>query len=86
MSTVPAITEASYSAADDALQQLISRVAGARVLVIGDVMLDEFAFGSVRRISPEAPVPIVEITDRRFVTGGAANVAANVQRWGRRWL
>jgi len=82
MSTVPAITEASYSAADDALQQLISRAAGVRVLVIGDVMLDEFAFGAVRRISPEAPVPIVEITGRRFVTGGAANVAANLAALG----
>src|SRR5579863_2885685 len=68
--------------AESALQQVISRAAGVRILVIGDVMLDEFVFGGVRRISPEAPVPIVEITGRRFASGGAANVAANVAALG----
>ncbi|MBV9007718.1 MAG: D-glycero-beta-D-manno-heptose-7-phosphate kinase [Verrucomicrobia bacterium] len=48
------------------------------MLVVGDVMLDEHIQGDVRRLSPEAPVPIVEIQSRRFHPGGAANVAANI--------
>ena len=51
---------------------------GRRVLVAGDVMLDEHIQGDVLRLSPEAPVPIVEIQSRRFHPGGAANVAANI--------
>jgi rfaE bifunctional protein kinase chain/domain len=77
-----AITEASYDAAEASLQRLIPSAAGARILVIGDVMLDEFVSWAVQRISPEAPVPIVEIIGRRFVAGGAANVAANVAALG----
>lgn len=76
------IEEASYHTAEGALEQVIAHAAGARILVLGDVMLDEFVFGSVRRVSPEAPVPIVEITGRRFAAGGAANVAANVAAMG----
>ncbi len=53
-----------------------------RVLVVGDVMLDEHIQGRVRRLSPEAPVPIVEIQSRRFHPGGAGNVAANVTSLG----
>ncbi|MGH2914302.1 MAG: D-glycero-beta-D-manno-heptose-7-phosphate kinase [Solirubrobacteraceae bacterium] len=53
-------------------------LAGARVLVVGDLMLDEYVWGDVRRISPEAPVPVVEITRRTHAPGGAANVAAGV--------
>jgi rfaE bifunctional protein kinase chain/domain len=82
MNSPSAITEASYYAAEEALQQLMSLAGAARLLVIGDVMLDEFVFGGVRRISPEEPVPIVEITGRRFAAGGAANVAANVATLG----
>jgi rfaE bifunctional protein kinase chain/domain len=78
MNNSAAIQEASYHDAESALEQLIARAPGARLLVVGDVMLDEFVFGGVRRISPEAPVPIVEITGRRFAPGGAANVAANI--------
>lgn len=48
------------------------------VLVIGDLMLDEFVWGRVRRISPEAPVPVVEVERREFYPGGAANVARNI--------
>jgi len=72
------IAEATYQAAGSALEKLRSAPSNSRILVIGDLMLDEFVFGSVRRISPEAPVPVVEITGRRFAAGGAANVAANV--------
>jgi D-beta-D-heptose 7-phosphate kinase/D-beta-D-heptose 1-phosphate adenosyltransferase len=52
------------------------------VLVVGDVMLDEFIWGRVARISPEAPVPVVEVTGQSFHAGGAANVAANVRALG----
>ena len=78
----PTITEASYHDAETALDRVIPNAAASRILVIGDVMLDEFVFGSVQRISPEAPVPIVEITGRRFAPGGAANVASNVAALG----
>lgn len=53
-----------------------------RVVVVGDVMLDEFLWGRVARISPEAPVPVVEIERQSFHVGGAANVAANVRALG----
>ncbi|MCF7784625.1 MAG: hypothetical protein K9N47_00805 [Prosthecobacter sp.] len=54
------------------------RLAQGRILVVGDVMLDHFIWGHVRRISPEAPVPIVEVTREEFYPGGAANVARNI--------
>src|SRR5271165_6843250 len=76
------ISEASYHAVEIALRHVILCAPKTRILVIGDVMLDEFVFGAVQRISPEAPVPIVEITGRRFSTGGAANVATNVRALG----
>ena len=49
-----------------------------RLLVIGDVVLDEYVWGEVDRISPEAPVPVVHVRDETLVLGGAANVARNV--------
>jgi rfaE bifunctional protein kinase chain/domain len=55
---------------------------GRRVLVVGDVMLDEFVWGRVARISPEAPVPVVEVMGQSFHLGGAGNVAANVRALG----
>ncbi len=55
---------------------------GRRLVVVGDVMLDEHIQGQVRRLSPEAPVPIVEIQSRRFHPGGAANVAVNITSLG----
>jgi D-beta-D-heptose 7-phosphate kinase/D-beta-D-heptose 1-phosphate adenosyltransferase len=51
---------------------------GARVLVVGDIMMDCYALGDVHRISPEAPVPVVALRERRWNVGGAANVAMNV--------
>jgi rfaE bifunctional protein kinase chain/domain len=56
----------------------VTRLAGARVLTVGDVMLDEYVWGDVRRVSPEAPVPVVEVRGRTHLPGGAANVAAGV--------
>lgn len=58
---------------------LLRAMRGKRVLVLGDVMLDEFLWGRVRRISPEAPVPVVEIERESFHVGGAGNVARNVR-------
>jgi D-beta-D-heptose 7-phosphate kinase/D-beta-D-heptose 1-phosphate adenosyltransferase len=55
---------------------------GERVLVVGDLMLDEFIWGKVARISPEAPVPVVEVTGQSFHLGGAGNVAANLRALG----
>lgn len=58
---------------------LLRAMRGRRVLVLGDVMLDEFVWGRVSRISPEAPVPVVAVTGRSFHVGGAGNVAAGVR-------
>lgn len=59
----------------------IARFASQRVLVIGDLMLDEFLWGKVSRISPEAPVPVVEVTGESYYPGGAANVARNLREF-----
>lgn len=64
------------------LEARIQAFANRRVLVVGDVMLDEFVRGEVLRISPEAPVPVLEVMSRTFRLGGAANAAANVQTLG----
>ncbi|BDU71178.1 D-glycero-beta-D-manno-heptose-7-phosphate kinase [Mesoterricola silvestris] len=61
---------------------LLGLIRGRRVAVLGDVMLDEYLFGEVSRISPEAPVPIVRVSRERAVLGGAANVAANLKAVG----
>ena len=61
----------------------LERFANLRILVIGDVMLDHFVRGNVRRISPEAPVPVVEVIEETFNPGGAANVACNIAPFSR---
>jgi D-beta-D-heptose 7-phosphate kinase/D-beta-D-heptose 1-phosphate adenosyltransferase len=61
---------------------IFKSMGGRRVIVLGDVMLDEFLWGSVARISPEAPVPVVEVTRQSYHLGGAGNVAANVRSLG----
>jgi D-beta-D-heptose 7-phosphate kinase/D-beta-D-heptose 1-phosphate adenosyltransferase len=61
---------------------LVAAMLDKRVLVVGDVMLDEFVWGKVSRISPEAPVPVVQVTGQSFHLGGAGNVAANVRTLG----
>jgi len=63
------------------LQQILDRAPGKRILVVGDLMLDEFIWGKVGRISPEAPVPVVEVTGESFYPGGAANVARNLREF-----
>ena len=62
--------------------ELIARFRECQILVIGDVMLDEFIWGQVNRISPEAPVPVVEVRRRSITVGGAGNTAANVRSLG----
>ncbi|HXR06445.1 MAG TPA: D-glycero-beta-D-manno-heptose-7-phosphate kinase [Candidatus Acidoferrum sp.] len=58
--------------------QLLAAAGRARVTVLGDVMLDQFLWGTVARISPEAPVPVVEFERESFIPGGAGNVARNL--------
>src|SRR5215207_2187477 len=53
----------------------------SRILVVGEMMLDEFIWGKVSRISPEAPVPVVEVQRETFNAGGAANVARNLREF-----
>jgi D-glycero-beta-D-manno-heptose-7-phosphate kinase len=60
------------------VRQLLSAAEKTRVLVVGDVMLDQFLWGSVSRISPEAPVPVVDFLRESYMPGGAANVAGNL--------
>ncbi len=60
----------------------LDQISKAKILVIGDVMLDRYWWGSVHRISPEAPVPIVRLEDMSVVAGGAANVAGNLAGLG----
>ena len=64
------------------LRPVVEQLRGARVLVIGDVMLDEYLRGDVSRISPEAPVPVIEVRGYDWRLGGAANAAANIQGLG----
>jgi len=59
-------------------RQILAAAQKTRVLVVGDVMLDQFIWGTVARISPEAPVPVVDFSRESFMPGGAANVARNL--------
>ncbi|MDP2688911.1 MAG: D-glycero-beta-D-manno-heptose-7-phosphate kinase [Deltaproteobacteria bacterium] len=67
-------------------QSIIKRFPDVRVLVIGDLIMDHFIWGKVRRISPEAPVPIVEVTSESLMLGGSANVVNNIHSLGGRSL
>lgn len=63
-------------------KELLQKIARVRVLVIGDVMLDHYIWGDATRISPEAPVPVVDIARDSYTAGGAANVALNIASLG----
>jgi D-beta-D-heptose 7-phosphate kinase/D-beta-D-heptose 1-phosphate adenosyltransferase len=63
------------------LEALLGNFASKRILVVGDLMLDEFIWGKVSRISPEAPVPVVRVVGESYYPGGAANVARNVREF-----
>jgi rfaE bifunctional protein kinase chain/domain len=71
----PAMT---ISLSRERLVELLDRAQGKRIAVIGDAMLDVYLTGDVERISPEAPVPVVRVRERKYALGGAANVAQNV--------
>ena len=64
------------------VRELIQAASQCRILVVGDVMLDQFIWGRVTRISPEAPVPVVDFERESFMPGGAANVARNLTALG----
>jgi len=66
----------------DHLLNLIPKLAGQRVIVLGDVILDEYLIGRATRLSREAPVPVLEFEERRLIPGGAANPAANIVSLG----
>ena len=61
------------------VDQILTGFSGKAILILGDVMLDEFIWGNVARISPEAPVPVVEVVRETYRLGGSANVAANIR-------
>ncbi len=64
------------------LRNIIRKFDQAKILVVGDLILDEYIWGSVERISPEAPVPVLWAKERTFVPGGAANLANNIRALG----
>lgn len=68
----------------DRLQRYVDRFPRGRVLVLGDVMVDEYVWGTVSRISPEAPVPVVAVRSETVKVGGAGNVATNIAALGGR--
>ena len=67
-----------------ALTEIVSGFAERRILCVGDVMLDRFIYGGVKRISPEAPVPIINVTREHSELGGAGNVLRNLVALGAR--
>jgi rfaE bifunctional protein kinase chain/domain len=66
------------------VRQVVEAAPSVSILVVGDVMLDAYVSGDASRISPEAPVPVVAVLNRRYLPGGAANVAANIRAMGSR--
>ncbi len=64
------------------VEALLKDISTRNILVVGDVILDEYLWGNVRRISPEGPVPVVEIREQTYRPGGASNVAANIASLG----
>ncbi len=74
-----AIPARNMSLTPERVDDWLERFARQRILVVGDLMLDQYVAGRVERISPEAPVPVVRVTDERQVPGGASNVAANIR-------
>ena len=70
------------SIAPSKAKTLLKRIAGLRILVVGDVMLDHYIWGDATRISPEAPVPVIDIARDSWTPGGAANVASNLAALG----
>ena len=74
----------SSSLSKQRAEEFVRRIRDCKIVVLGDVMLDEFIWGDVSRISPEAPVPVVDIRRESTHLGGAANVLANLVALGAR--
>jgi D-beta-D-heptose 7-phosphate kinase/D-beta-D-heptose 1-phosphate adenosyltransferase len=66
------------------VREILSRFAGTYILTLGDCMLDQWVWGSVTRISPEAPIPVVDVQKYTYTPGGAANVGSNLSALGAR--
>src|SRR5919112_1218985 len=81
MPTTPSSTGTPLIARDR-LDAVLDAAHGRRVAIVGDAMLDVYLRGDVDRISPEAPVPVVRVRERKDALGGAANVAQNVAALG----
>jgi rfaE bifunctional protein kinase chain/domain len=64
------------------MKELFNKFSNTGILVVGDLMVDQYIYGKVKRISPEAPVPVVEVNEETLLLGGAANVAHNVESLG----
>ena len=64
------------------MKEIISNFKNKKVLIVGDVMIDAYIIGKVERVSPEAPVPVVNVERHENRLGGAANVALNIQALG----
>ncbi len=64
------------------LDEIFDKFSGLKALIVGDVMIDSYIWGKVERISPEAPVPVISITNKEIRLGGAANVAKNIAALG----
>ncbi len=76
------LSSSEIAKAKTTIREKLAQFEGQKILVVGDVGLDEYQVGTVRRISPEAPVPVVEVHGRDFRVGLAANVAQNVHSLG----
>jgi len=66
----------------DSIPSILNQFKNKQVLIIGDAMIDAYMWGNIHRMSPEAPVPVVDIEKRENRLGGAANVALNIQSLG----
>src|SRR5437660_12671184 len=69
---------------DAGLRSYVKKFKGGKVLVVGDLILDQYIWGPVSRISPEAPVPVVNVCSETLQLGGAANVSNNIRALGGR--
>jgi rfaE bifunctional protein kinase chain/domain len=66
----------------ESLEEIFDKFSGLKALIVGDVMIDSYIWGKVERISPEAPVPVISITNKEIRLGGAGNVAKNIAALG----
>ena len=76
------VVDEAENLARDRAKQILDGFPNKAILIVGDVMLDEFIWGKVARISPEAPVPVVQVERETYRLGGSANVAANIRGLG----